>query len=135
MFYFYITHMSDKEIKKEEAEKNVEKSAKVAIPELKSGMVVRVYQKIKELSIKGEEKERVQYFEGRIIAIKHGKEKGATITVRKVSDGVGVEKIFPINLPTIEKIVIKKVAKVKRAKLYFLKEGYRKKLKETIVKE
>jgi large subunit ribosomal protein L19 len=127
--------MSEKEIKNEGAEKTEEKSAKPAIPELKSGMVVRVYQKIKELSIKGEEKERVQYFEGRIIAMKHGKEKGATITVRKVSDGVGVEKIFPINLPTIEKIIIKKEAKTRRAKLTFLKKGYRKKLKETIIKE
>jgi len=102
------------------------------IPELKSGMVIRVYQKIKELNIKGEEKERVQYFEGRIIAIKHGKETGATITVRKVSNGVGVEKIFPLNLPTIEKIEIKKEAKIRRSKLYFLKRGFKRKLKETI---
>ncbi|PLX26663.1 50S ribosomal protein L19 [Candidatus Parcubacteria bacterium] len=102
------------------------------IPELKSGMVIRVYQKIKELNIKGEEKERVQYFEGRIIAIKHGKETGATITVRKVSNGVGVEKILPLNLPTIEKIEIKKEAKIRRSKLYFLKRGFKRKLKETI---
>ena len=100
------------------------------MPELKPGMTVRVYQKIKELSLKGEEKERIQYFEGMIIAKKHGKEKGGTITVRKVSDGVGVEKIFPLNLPTITKIEVKKQAKVKRAKLYFLKRGYKKKLKE-----
>lgn len=102
-------------------------------PELKPGMTVRVYQKIKELNLKGEEKERVQYFEGMIIAMKHGKEKGATITVRKVSDGVGVEKIFPLNLPTIEKIVVKKVAEVRRAKLYFLKKGHKKKLKEKTI--
>lgn len=100
------------------------------MPELKPGMTVRVYQKIKELNAKGEEKERVQYYEGMIIAMKHGKEKGATITVRKVSDGVGVEKIFPINLPTITKIEIKKQAKVNRAKLYFMKRDYKKKLKE-----
>ena len=103
---------------------------KQAIPDLKPGMTVRVYQKIKELNIKGEEKERVQYFEGMIIAKKHGKEKGGTIMVRKISNGVGVEKIFPLNLPTIEKIEIKKQAKTKRAKLYFLKRGYKKKLKE-----
>jgi len=102
--------------------------------ELKPGMTVRVYQKIKELNSKGEEKERVQYFEGIIIAHKHGKEIGATITVRKISEGVGVEKIFPLNLPTITKIEIKKQAKVKRAKLYFLRSGYKKKLKETVVK-
>ncbi|MFH1427506.1 MAG: 50S ribosomal protein L19 [Patescibacteria group bacterium] len=103
---------------------------KKKIPDLKPGMTVRIYQKIKELNIKGEEKERVQYFDGLIIALKHGKEAGATITVRKISDGIGVEKIFPLSLPTITKIEIKKQAKVKRAKLYFLRRGYKKKLKE-----
>lgn len=97
--------------------------------ELKPGMTIRVHQKIKELNAKGEEKERIQYFEGMIIARKHGKEKGGTITVRKVSDGIGVEKIFPLNLPSITKIEVKKQAKVRRAKLYFLR-GYKKKLKE-----
>jgi len=99
--------------------------------ELKPGMTVRVYQKIKEMNIKGDEKERVQYFEGMIIAKKHGSEVGATITVRKVSNGVGVEKIFPLNLPTIDKIEIKKQARVRRAKLFFLRRGYKKRLKET----
>jgi len=122
--------MSEEKKKQEEKTEKNAKDSKKLIPELKSGMTVRVYQKIKELNIKGEEKERVQYFEGMIIAIKHGKEKGATITVRKVSDGVGVEKIFPLHLPTIEKIEIKKQAKVNRAKLYFLKNNYKKKLKE-----
>lgn len=102
--------------------------------ELKPGMTIRVYQKIKELNSKGEEKERIQYFEGLIIARKHNKETGATITVRKVSDGIGVEKIFPLNLPTITKIEIKKQAKVKRAKLYYLRGEYKKKLKEKVVK-
>jgi len=102
--------------------------------ELSPGLTVRVYQKIKELNSKGEEKERVQYFEGIIIARKHNKEIGATITVRKVSDGVGVEKIFPLNLPTITKVEIKKKAEVKRAKLTFLKKGYKKRLKETVVR-
>ncbi len=119
--------MSDQktEIKEEKESKDLD---------LKPGMTVRVYQKIKELNSKGEEKERIQYFEGMIIARKHNKEKGGTITVRKVSDGVGVEKIFPLNLPTITKIEIKKIAEVKRAKLYFLKRGYKKKLKEKIVR-
>ncbi|HOZ55630.1 MAG: 50S ribosomal protein L19 [Parcubacteria group bacterium ADurb.Bin316] len=110
-----------------------EKITKTALPELKPGMTVRVYQKIKETNAKGEEKERVQYFDGMIIAKKHGQEAGATITVRKISDGIGVEKIFPLNLPTIEKIVVKKQAKVRRAKLSFLKTGYKKRLKETTV--
>jgi large subunit ribosomal protein L19 len=110
-----------------------EKITKTALPDLKPGMTVRVYQKIKETNTKGEEKERIQYFDGIIIAKKHGKEAGGTITVRKVSDGIGVEKIFPLNLPTIEKIQIKKIAEVRRAKLNFLKTGYKKKLKEKTV--
>ncbi|MCD4762359.1 50S ribosomal protein L19 [bacterium] len=109
------------------------KSEEKNIPELKPGMTIRVYQKIKELNIKGEEKKRVQFFEGIIIAKKHGQETGGTITVRKISNGVGVEKIFPLNLPTIEKIEIKKKAKIRRAKLYFLKRGYKKRLKEKTV--
>ena len=130
---------SEKKEKKEKSKKKEEKSpsAKTSedkkIPDLKTGMTVRVYHKIKELNIKGEEKERTTYFEGIIIAMKHGREKGATITIRKISGGIGVEKIFPIHLPTIENIVIKKQAKVKRAKLYYLKRGYKKKLKEKTV--
>jgi len=110
--------------------KTDEKDAK--FPDLKPGMTIRIYQRIKELNSKGEEKERVQYFDGMIIAKKHRKEIGATITVRKETDGIGVEKIYPLNLPTIEKIIIKKIAQVNRAKLNFLKKGYKKKLKEKI---
>jgi len=102
---------------------------KIDPKDLKPGMTVRVYQKIKELNAKGEEKERVQYYEGMIIAKKHGQEAGGTITVRKISDGVGVEKIFPLNLPSLTKIEIKKQVKVRRSKLYFLRD-YNKKLKE-----
>ena len=102
--------------------------------DLKPGMTVRIHQKIKELNLKGEEKERVQYFEGMIIAKKHGNEAGGTITVRKISDGIGVEKIFPLNLPTITKIEVKKQAKVKKAKLNYLRSGYKKRLKEVKIK-
>ncbi len=117
------------------AEKKEAKQTKsVSVSDLQPGMTVRIYQKIKELNSKGEEKERLQYFEGMIIGRKHNKETGGTITVRKVSDGVGVEKIFPINLPTITKVEIKKIAKVRRAKLYFLKGTYKKKLKEKVVR-
>ena len=103
--------------------------------ELKPGMTVRVYERIKELNTKGEEKQRVQYYEGMIIAKRHGGEAGGTITVRKISDGIGVEKIFPLNLPTITKIEIKKEASVRQAKLGYLKakKRYKKKLKETRV--
>jgi len=115
--------------------KNMAESKQEKFTDLKPGMTVRVHQKIKELNSKGEEKERIQFFEGLIIARKHNKEKGGTITVRKVSDGIGVEKIFPLNLPTIAKIEVKKIAEVRRAKLYFLKDKkFKKKLKEKVVK-
>lgn len=114
------------------ATKTTEATAKnaVTLRDLAPGMTVRIHQKIKELSVKGEEKERIQYFEGMVIARRHGKEAGGTVTVRKMSDGVEVEKIFPVHLPTVTKVEVKRQAKVKRAKLYFLKRGYKKKLKE-----
>jgi len=90
---------------------------KEEIKKIKSGDVVRVYQRIKE-----GEKERTQVFEGIVIARKHGNEIGATITVRKEISGIGVEKIFPIHSPTIEKIEILKERKRKRAKLYYLRK-------------
>jgi large subunit ribosomal protein L19 len=90
---------------------------KEEIKKIKAGDVVRVYQRIKEGG-----KERTQVFEGIVIARKHGKEIGATITVRKEISGIGVEKIFPIHSPTIEKIEILKEGKRKRAKLYYLRE-------------
>jgi len=105
------------------------------LPELKPGQTIRVHQQIKEVEMteekgksKTKERKRVQIFEG-IIIKKSGAGKSATFTVRKISNGVGVEKIFPVNLPTIVKIEPVKQAKVSRAKLYFLR-NYNKKLKE-----
>lgn len=96
---------------------------------LKPGMIVKVHQKIKDVNAKGEEKERIQLYEGTILAIKHGKEAGATVTVRKISDGIGVEKIFPIHSPVVEKIELVRQMKVTKARPYFLRE-YKKKLTE-----
>lgn len=95
--------------------------------DIRPGDTVRVYQKIKE-----KDKERIQAFEGQVLARKHGKEPGATITVRKVISGIGVERIFPIHSPTIDKIEVVKKGKARRAKLYYLREatGKRAKIKE-----
>ena len=107
--------------------------ANTGYPEVKPGMTVKVHQIIKEKNAKGEEKERIQTYEGMVIGRKHGLEIGSTITVRKVSDGIGVEKIFPLYSPVIANIEIVKQAVVKKAKLGFLR-NYKKKLKEKAVK-
>jgi large subunit ribosomal protein L19 len=85
--------------------------------DLRSGDTVRVWQKIAE---KG--KTRLQAFEGLVIAVKHGKEAGGTFTVRRVASGVGVEKIFPIYSPMIDSIETLKRSKVRRAKLYHIRD-------------
>lgn len=85
--------------------------------DFRAGDTVRVWQKIME---KG--KTRLQAFEGLVLARKHGKEAGATFTVRRVASGVGVEKIFPLFSPIIDKIDILKRSKVRRAKLYHIRE-------------
>lgn len=99
--------------------------------ELKPGMTVKVHEKIKELNAKGEEKERIQIFEGILIAKKHGNETGATITVRKNSKGYHVEKIYPINSPLVAKIEPVRTYNVRRAKLNYLRDPkFKRKLKE-----
>jgi len=85
--------------------------------DIRSGDTIRVWQKIQE---KG--KTRLQAFEGLTIAVKHGKEAGSTFTVRKIASGVGVEKIFPLYSPMIDSIEVLKRAKVRRAKLYHIRD-------------
>lgn len=84
---------------------------------IKPGDTVRVHQKIVERG-----KTRTQMFEGLVIAVKHGTEAGATFTVRATMSGIGVERIFPLYAPFIEKIEIVRRSKVRRAKLYFIRE-------------
>ncbi len=91
---------------------------------IKAGDTVKVHQKIVD---KG--KTRIQIFEGLVLARKHGDEPGATFTVRKVSSGIGVEKIYPLYSPLIEQIEIVKRAKVRRAKLYYIREKVAREIK------
>ncbi|TSC87041.1 MAG: 50S ribosomal protein L19 [Parcubacteria group bacterium Gr01-1014_8] len=95
----------------------VDMTARKAL-DVRPGDTVRVFQKIEEE--KG--KYRLQAFEGLVLARKHGTEAGATFTVRKVTSGVGVEKIFPLYSPMIDKVEIVKRARVRRAKLYYIRD-------------
>ncbi len=92
---------------------------------IRSGDTVRVHQKIKDE--KG--KTRLQVFEGLVLARKHGDEAGATFTVRKVVDGIGVEKIFPLYSPMVDKIEITRRSKVRRSKLYYIREKVAREIK------
>lgn len=105
-----------KEVVEEEAPATKE------IPDVQPGDTVKVYQKITDVR-DGKTKERIQVFEGVVLARKHGKGISSTITVRKVIDGVGVERVFPLHSPFIEKIEIVRSSKVRRAKLYYLREA------------
>lgn len=106
------THLLPKEVQKR---KNFD---------LRAGDTVKVHLKIEE---KG--KTRTQIFEGTVIARKHGRENGATFTVRKIASGVGVERIFPLYSPLIEKIEIIRRSRMRRSKLYFLRNKVSRKIR------
>lgn len=91
------------------------KNKRADLPEFQIGDTIRVHVKIKE-----GDKERLQAFEGAVIARKNSG-MGETVTVRKISFGQGVERIFPINAPVIDRVEIVKTGKVRRAKLYYLR--------------
>lgn len=118
----------------------VEEVAVEVIPtkttEVRSGQTVRIHERIKDITPKGEVRERIQIFEGIVLGIK-GAGLSRTLTIRKISSGgFGVEKIYPVNSPVVSKIELVKTAKVRRAKLSFLqnaKSGFKRKLKETYV--
>lgn len=94
---------------------DMEKRQKLGI---KPGFTVKIWQKVPD---KGG-KFRLQAYEGLVIACKHGTEPGATFTVRRVASGVGMEKIFPLYSPMIDKIEILREVKVRRSKLYYIRE-------------
>src|SRR5689334_16635032 len=100
------------------------------ITQLRPGQTIRVHQKIKEGG-----KERLQVFEGVIIARQHGNAINGTMTVRKVTEGVAVERIFPVHSPIIAKLDIVRQAKVRRAKLHYLRNAKAKPLRERIEKK
>lgn len=112
---------------------NKELRKKVSLPELHSGDMIKVYRKIKEGG-----KERLQMFQGTVIAIKGGQSSSLMATVRKVSFGVGVELVLPLLSPTIDKIEILKSTKSRRSKLYFVRDKsakvLSKKLREVALK-
>ena len=103
-------------------------SVKTEIPQFEVGDTIRI-----DVNIREGDRERIQVFEGILIAKKHGGIE-ETITVRRISYGVGTEKIFPIHSPTIEKIETVRHGKVRRAKLYYLRGriGKKAKVKESI---
>ncbi len=104
--------------------KIIQEQLKKDLPEIKVGQTIRVYQKIKEGG-----KERIQPFEGLVIAQKHGRGVNGTFAVRKIASGVGVERTYPLHSPNIEKIKILKTAKVRRAKLYYMRRRFGKRAK------
>ena len=109
---------------KSQSMKIIQEQLKSNLPEIRPGYTVIVHQKIKE-----GDKERIQPFEGLVIAKKHGSGINGTITVRKISGGVAIERIFPIHAPTVEKIEVTKKSQVRRAKLYYLRGRFGKQAK------
>ncbi len=95
--------------------------------DFKAGDTIRVWSKIQE---KG--KTRLQAFEGLVLARKHGTEIGSTFTVRRVASGVGVEKIFPLFSPNVDKIEILRKSKTRRSKLYFIRTKAVKEVKKRL---
>lgn len=124
-----LSNIKGEEVNKAELHRNI-----------KPGMVVRVYETVADVTADGKERKRVQVFEGMVTAL-GGHGMGRTMTVRKVSSGFGVEKIYPLATPMIEKVEVVKTYKVRRAKLSFLKgiikrgrvkSRFKRKLKEKV---
>ena len=126
----------EKKVKSEAVKAETAKAQAVEPKDVRAGMTVRLHEKIKDLSPKGEERERIQIFEGTVLGVR-GAGKSRTMTLRKVSNGYGVEKIYPVFSPVIAKLELVKQAKTRRARLSFLsstrKNKYKRNMKETWV--
>ncbi len=96
--------------------------------QVKTGMTLRVHQRIKEVDPNGKEKERIQIYEGMVIKLR-GMTVSKTMTIRKISGSIGVEKIFPLTLPSIIRLELVRLAKVARKNISFLRHS-KKRLKE-----
>lgn len=110
--------------------RNIEaEQLKENVPQFRVGDTVRVHGKIKEGN-----RERIQVFEGTVIKRQNGTNARATFTVRKTSNGIGVEKTWPLHSPLVEKVEVVRRGKVRRAKLYYLRDrvGKRAKVKELV---
>ncbi len=107
-----VTQMSEliKSIEAEYAEK------RTSFPAFKAGDTINIHIKIKE-----GKKERIQQFQGVVIQRRHPNTNGETFTVRKISEGIGVERIFPLLCPSIQKIEVKQLGRVRRARLFYLR--------------
>ena len=92
------------------------KATKEKFPKFSAGDTVNVHYKIKE-----GDKERIQQFQGSVIQVRNVNTSGETFTVRKVSSGIGVERIFPINMPALQKVEINKKGKVRRSRIYYFR--------------
>jgi len=104
--------------------------AEIKAEEIKPGMYIKIFQTIKD-----GDKEKTQNIEGLVIAKKHGKEPGATITLRRIMDGVGVEWILPVFSPKIKNIELVRAARVRRSKLYFLRDKSQKQIHAKLKRE
>ncbi len=101
--------------------------------DIQAGQVLRVHEKIQDVNAQGEARERIQVFEGLVLGVR-GKGVSKSFTIRKEVDGFGVEKIFPIKSPNLNKIELVKAYKTRRARLSFMK-GFGRRLQEIVTKK
>jgi len=122
LYITIMTHLLVQKVEKKQIRKD--------IPEIHPGYTIKVYQKIKE-----GEKERIQVYEGLVIAMNHGHGVSKTMIVRKMVEGIGVEKIFPVNSPNIAKIEVVRIGKVRKSKLFYMRNisGKAARLREVMV--